>query len=116
MSHALAVEATALRRRRLSPFVIAGSVLVLGLIGLAAILVGPVDLGAGAVVKALVDRLPFVNAHSGLSSPRLAILWQLRVPRVVLGGLVGATLALCGAAYQGVFRNPLADPYLLGVA
>ena len=45
-----------------------------------------------------------------------AIVWQIRLPRVVLGALVGAMLAGGGAAYQGVFRNPLADPYLLGVA
>src|SRR5207342_2698700 len=45
-----------------------------------------------------------------------AILWQIRVPRVVLAALVGAMLAVAGATYQGVFRNPLADPYLLGVA
>ena len=38
------------------------------------------------------------------------------MPRVVLGGLVGAMLSLAGASYQGVFRNPLVDPYLLGVA
>src|SRR5207237_7514147 len=44
------------------------------------------------------------------------ILWSLRFPRVVLGGLVGGTLAVAGAAYQGVFRNALADPYLLGAA
>jgi iron complex transport system permease protein len=45
-----------------------------------------------------------------------AIVWQIRLPRVILGALVGAMLAGGGAAYQGVFRNPLADPYLLGVA
>jgi iron complex transport system permease protein len=45
-----------------------------------------------------------------------AIVTELRLPRVVLGLLVGATLALAGGCYQGVFRNPLADPYLLGVA
>jgi iron complex transport system permease protein len=42
--------------------------------------------------------------------------WDLRLPRVVLGLLVGSMLATAGGAYQGVFRNPLADPYLLGVA
>ena len=45
-----------------------------------------------------------------------AILWDLRLPRVLLGAIVGGTLAVAGAAYQGVFRNPLADPYLLGAA
>ena len=81
-----------------------------------AVAIGPVTLGFGAVVGELADRLPFVNTSSGLTEQQSAILWQLRVPRVVLAGLVGATLALAGAAYQGVFRNPLADPYLLGVA
>jgi len=44
------------------------------------------------------------------------ILWQLRAPEVALAALVGGMLAIAGAAYQGVFRNPLCDPYLLGVA
>lgn len=44
------------------------------------------------------------------------IIWNVRLPRVVLAGIVGAMLSLAGASYQGVFRNPLVDPYLLGVA
>jgi iron complex transport system permease protein len=44
------------------------------------------------------------------------IFWQLRVPRVVMSVLVGATLSVCGAAYQSIFRNPLTDPYVLGVS
>jgi iron complex transport system permease protein len=83
---------------------------------LAAVLAGPVRLAPGAVLLELAGRLPVVDTHSGLTSQEVAILWQLRLPRVVLGGLVGAMLALAGAAYQGVFRNPLADPYLLGAA
>ena len=51
-----------------------------------------------------------------MPSVDVTIVWQVRLPRVVLGALVGAMLAGGGAAYQGVFRNPLADPYLLGVA
>jgi iron complex transport system permease protein len=82
----------------------------------AAILVGPVRLAPGAVLLELAGRLPLVHTHSGLTRQEAAILWELRLPRVVLGGLVGAMLALAGAAYQGVFRNPLADPYLLGAA
>src|SRR4051794_466515 len=78
--------------------------------------VGPARLPPGAVAKELLDRLPFVTIHSGLTDLQQTILWQVRMPRVVLGALVGALLASCGAAYQGVFRNPLADPYLLGVA
>lgn len=44
------------------------------------------------------------------------IVWSVRLPRVLLAALVGAALALAGVAFQGIFRNPLADPYLLGVA
>ena len=89
-----------------------------GLAGAAllAVLVGPVRLAPGAVLAELAGRLPLVHTTSGLSPQEAAILWQLRLPRVVLGGLVGAMLAMAGAAYQGVFRNPLADPYLLGAA
>lgn len=44
------------------------------------------------------------------------IFWQLRLPRVVLSVLVGSALAVCGATYQSVFRNPLTDPYVLGIS
>ena len=57
-----------------------------------------------------------LDLDSGLTARQIDILWQIRFPRVVLGAMVGATLALAGAAYQGVFRNALADPFLLGVA
>ena len=77
--------------------------------------VGPADLSLATVGEALLVRLPW---HPALSVPPIdvAIVWQIRLPRVILGALVGAMLAGGGAAYQGVFRNPLADPYLLGVA
>jgi len=82
----------------------------------AAVLIGPAGLDPGRVLLEVLDRLPLIEVESGLSPREAAIVWELRVPRAVLGSLVGATLAMAGAAYQGVFRNPLADPYLLGVA
>jgi iron complex transport system permease protein len=45
-----------------------------------------------------------------------AIVWQLRLPRVIAGALVGAALAVSGALFQGLFRNPMADPYVLGIS
>jgi iron complex transport system permease protein len=78
--------------------------------------VGPVPIGAGPIAESALSHLPFLHVHSPLSAPEEAILWQLRAPRVVAGALVGGMLAVAGSAYQGVFRNPLADPYLLGVA
>jgi iron complex transport system permease protein len=105
-----------LRPTRLRPGLLALAAAGLAGAALLGILVGPVGLSPAAVAWELVGRLPFVHVDSGLSAREAAILWELRVPRVVLGGLVGAMLAVAGAAYQGVFRNPLADPYLLGVA
>jgi iron complex transport system permease protein len=80
------------------------------------VLVGPIDLGLGRVLASVGARLHVPGVRSSLSPTEDAILWDLRMPRVVLAALVGGMLALSGATYQGVFRNPLADPYLLGVA
>jgi iron complex transport system permease protein len=90
-----------------------GAVVAAGLVGA---LVGPAGLPVGGVVRALVDRLPLVDIDSGLTTAQEQILFEVRLPRVTLAAVVGAMLASGGAAYQGVFRNPLADPYLLGVA
>ncbi len=54
--------------------------------------------------------------HSALNQVQDAIVWDLRAPRVAMALVVGAMLAVAGGSYQGVFRNPLADPYLLGIA
>jgi iron complex transport system permease protein len=89
------------------------AVLVAGVAGLA---LGPVRLNPVGVFLQLLDLVPGVHVHSGLSEREAAIVTQLRLPRVCLGLLVGAMLAMAGSTYQGIFRNPLADPYLLGVA
>jgi iron complex transport system permease protein len=95
---------------------VAGGAAVLGGAMLLATLVGPAGLGARAVLTELVGALPGTDVDSGLTEQQQQILWNIRLPRVVLGALVGGMLALAGATYQGVFRNPLADPYLLGVS
>ncbi len=78
--------------------------------------IGPVSINPFDVFVELADRMPLISWESGLSRGGKAIVWDVRAPRVVLSLLVGAMLSGSGAAYQGVFRNPLADPYLLGVA
>jgi iron complex transport system permease protein len=91
----------------------AGTVLVATVLGVA---VGPTWISPAGVCLQLLDELPGVRLHTGLSATDAAVVTQLRLPRVVLGLLVGAVLSLSGGCYQGVFRNPLADPYLLGVS
>jgi iron complex transport system permease protein len=93
---------------------IAAAVVVV--IGLIAAGIGPVNVPPSAVAGIIADHLPWIDLDGTWSSTWDTIVWQLRVPRVVLAGLVGAALAASGATYQGLFRNPLADPYLIGVA
>ncbi|GAB7040937.1 iron ABC transporter permease [Catenuloplanes niger JCM 9533] len=101
---------------RLRPLWWLTGLLAVAVAGVAGLAFGPVPLPPVAVATEIVNLLPGVRMTSGLDEREVAVLLQLRLPRVVLGLLVGAMLALAGAAYQGVFRNPLADPYLLGVA
>jgi iron complex transport system permease protein len=91
----------------------------LGILAIAIVVgasIGPVAVPPSEILRSALARIPFVHEVSGISARDEAILWSLRMPRVVLAGLVGGMLALAGGAYQGVFRNPLADPYLLGAA
>lgn len=78
--------------------------------------IGPAGPDWWRVPLELINRLPFISFDTGVSDAEWAIVWKVRMPRVVLGGLVGGMLSLAGASYQGVFRNPLVDPYLLGAA
>ena len=82
---------------------------------LLAVGVGAVGLAPGRVVATLLHRAG-LDVGNPLDGVQAEILLQLRLPRVLLVALVGGVLAVAGAAYQGVFRNPLADPYLLGAA
>jgi iron complex transport system permease protein len=95
------------------PWALAG-VAALAASALAGLALGPAGIPLGDVLSGLA-------AEAGIGGRPLepldaAVLWELRAPRVALGALVGATLAVAGGAYQAVFRNPLADPYLLGAA
>jgi len=71
---------------------------------------GAVSLSLSNVVRGLMDTLGGETANQNA-----LIVGQIRLPRVLLAAVMGATLAICGAAMQGLFRNPLADPSLIGV-
>lgn len=85
------------------------SLLILVVVVFFAGFTGVIDLSPGAVLSHLLG-------HTELSEREQAVFFDIRLPRIVTGIIVGATLALSGAAYQAIFRNPLADPYLLGVS
>ncbi|MCX2954504.1 FecCD family ABC transporter permease [Lentzea sp. NEAU-D7] len=75
--------------------------------------VGPVSVPAGEVARILLHHLAG-GEDTGAAAD--LIVWRIRFPRVLLGALVGAGLALAGAVVQGIVRNPVADPYLLGLS
>jgi iron complex transport system permease protein len=98
---------------------------VVSLIGLAAGLViaialatsiGSVRIPLSTTFSILLDKLPLIDINHTWPSSLSTVVLDIRLPRVILAGLVGAALATAGATYQGLFRNPLADPYLIGVA
>jgi iron complex transport system permease protein len=100
--------------RKLTALGIAAAFLVAAM--LVGAFVGAADLNPLATAAALLDKIPFVSVPSSLSPLDKAVLFQIRLPRVVLAALVGGLLALAGGGYQGVFRNPLVDSGMLGAS
>lgn len=113
---ALDLEPLALDAFRLPRAALVGAIGLALAVALFSASVGAAGLSPVGALKSIIDRLPLVALDSGLSARQEDILFQIRLPRTVLGLLVGGSLALAGSAYQGAFRNPLADPYLLGVS
>jgi iron complex transport system permease protein len=88
----------------------------LGLASLLAVAIGAVSIPPAAVLRLLAARLLSLPLPGDIPATFATILFDIRLPRVALMALNGAALAAAGATYQGLFRNPLADPYLVGVA
>jgi iron complex transport system permease protein len=100
--------------KRVSPYTwCIASLLIMLFIGTVtgSVAISPLD-----ITGIVLSRLPFFNIHPFWNETSATILFDIRLPRVILAALTGAGLAGSGAAYQGLFRNPLADPYLIGVA
>ena len=88
--------------------------LVIVILGTAAI--GSTDISLRAIGLMLINKLPFIELAPVWSESAETIILNIRLPRIILAGLAGAALSVAGTTYQGLFRNPLADPYLIGVA
>ncbi len=102
------------RSSRLPWWWVGGAVALLIISVIVGAMIGAVSISPGDIVASAIAKIPFIGAESPLDERTEAIIWQIRMPRVILAVLVGSMLSVAGAAYQGVFRNPLADPYLLG--
>lgn len=69
--------------------------------------------------KIIGAKIPFIHRYvdlSNIADSYQVIIWSIRLPRVLLGVLVGASLSIAGAAFQGMFKNPMADPYVIGIS
>jgi len=98
------------------PLLIAGLAIVLVLVMMAGVSVGAIAIPLDTVWGVIASHLAPGSVDPTWSAGRDNIVWEVRLPRVVLGAIVGASLALVGAALQAVTRNQLADPHLLGIS
>lgn len=89
--------------------------ILLVLAALFASMLGTYKTGPKEIIRLFGSKLPF---YSGPEVPKLhdVIIWKLRIPRILLSMAAGSIFALSGTAYQACFRNPLAEPYILGVS
>lgn len=91
-------------------------IVALAVVSVLGIALGAITIAPGTVAAILADKLAPGSVVPDWPSGRENIVWEVRTPRVILGAVVGASLAVVGAALQAVTRNPLADPHLLGIS
>ena len=101
---------------RAGPAKLAVSLFILVMAAAAVLTVGPVDIPAREVLQIFWESIAGDPANRAVPLEHAQIVLHIRWPRIALAMLTGAALSLTGACYQGLFRNPLADPYLLGVS
>jgi iron complex transport system permease protein len=99
---------------RIRPYLISLSLLLIAVV--LSVAAGPVFIPPLTLFRILADKLPGLYLPADRPQTFSTILYQIRLPHAALVLLTGAALGGSGAAYQGLFRNPLADPYLIGVA
>lgn len=98
--------------------IIAYLALVLGSTVVLATTLGPAHISPSVVPKILISRFPLIHhlITPSWSIGEAAIILEIRLPRIILGVLVGAALAVAGTTMQALFRNPMADPYIIGIS
>ncbi len=101
-------KATRLLFPLLSIVVIVASILIAASIGV-------VKIPFPNIIKIILGQLGLADA-SGLAHTEMVTIWELRLPRILMSLTAGAALAICGAVFQSIFRNPICDPYILGIS
>jgi len=97
-------------------YAIGGLALLLILVIIITLSIGSTHISLSTLYSILLAKVPFIHVDPTWAKSLETIVFDIRLPRILLAGLVGASLSVAGTTYQGLFRNPLADPYLIGVA
>ena len=104
-------------KKKISPIVLVLAMLCCLVIIWICTIVGAASVSVGDANRILLNKLFRLNVSlEGISKGNITIIWKIRFPRILLGFLAGAALAVSGAGYQGIFKNPMADPFVLGVS
>ena len=104
-------------RKKHVPIIIGLLALLLVILLLIGIGIGAVWIPPGEVLSLIKSGLNASSSgYSGQMLSHYIIIWSIRFPRVLLGAMVGICLSVAGAIFQGLFRNPMADPYVIGVS
>ncbi|WP_353893891.1 iron chelate uptake ABC transporter family permease subunit [Proteinivorax hydrogeniformans] len=96
-----------------------GALIVLFLLAVYVSTLGVANISFGESLKIIIERVPLLDRYffdESIPDTYRTIIWQIRLPRIFLAGLVGMSLSVVGATFQGMFKNPMADPYVVGVS
>ena len=97
-------------------YALGGLTLLLAAAVMLAVSIGSTSIPFATTAKIVLSKLPILSFSQDWPAPLETAILDIRMPRALLAGVAGAALAVAGATYQGLFRNPLADPYLIGVS
>lgn len=107
-----------LNKTRYSLILIILSLLLMLSIGFFSV-IGSANISAIDCFRIVGSKTPIIKNYmdiSDIDKSHQTIIWSIRLPRVLLGVLIGASLSMAGTAFQGIFKNPMADPYVIGIS
>ena len=107
----------AMKKKKIRPIYLVLALLACLLIVWICTITGAASVSIEEANRILLNKLFHMNVSlDGISKGNITIIWNIRFPRILLGFVAGAALAVSGAGYQGIFKNPMADPFVLGVS
>lgn len=106
-------------RKKSKLSIIIGLMVLLAIIVAVVSAIGSANIKASDVYRIILSKIPVINKYvniENIADAQFAIIWNVRLPRVILGILVGSSLSVAGVSFQGLLKNPMSDPYILGVS